>query len=148
MDGTFNDPRLASVNKKELRAFLKSLAESFGREWLEKFFPKRFSSSGKNVYHLKERTRLYIKRTRKADPAWRPLVRSGSMASVSQGGAKVRATVKGDTVKVSVTIPRGHPTQKYVAEEMTKLNKNEMALLMEHVKERLIAYLMGIDKSK
>lgn len=131
----------ASIKKSPWKKIVQAATEGMGFQWVKLMYPIRFTAKGQNKYHLKQRSQKYIRRARSKNPNWRPLYASGEMARLSTANYKVKTRLTKGDIKCKVTLPRGHATQKYVAEEVVKVNKKEIKQLMDDFRDDIIARL-------
>lgn len=139
---------LAGLKKGESKELLKVNLMGLAEYWHKNMLPKRFGPQGVNIYHLQERTRQYTHMITKLYPNWRPLMASGKMASTMEAQFKAVPNVKENNIQIKITMPRGHPTQKYLSEELTQVNNNEVKELMVNFKKDFIEDVSKLPKKE
>ncbi len=127
----YNMTGMANMKKSYANKIFKQALIGMGHQWWKKYYPLRFDPKGKNRYHLKNRTVKYKRFVTKIFPNWRPLYRTGELRDISTRNGRVIASTAKGNLRVKVTLQRGHPTQKYVSEELTKILKKELKVLMK-----------------
>lgn len=139
---------LANMKQADMRRLLRDALVSLGEYWHARMLPKRFTTSGQNIYHLEARTQSYVRSIIKKFPAWRPLVRRGSLALATQTRYSVKASTVNGGERVTVRMQRAHPTQLYVSDEITMITKDEMAELLKYYKENIIKLMLENNNKK
>jgi hypothetical protein len=128
----------AGMSKSDWKALFVRHLKEMAVTWKTIMLPRRFGPSGQNIYHLKQRTAKYVKRMMKlTHGTWKPLLKTGNLATTALNENKI--VPKAGKLEVTVRIRRPHPTQKYVAEEVTRTNNNEVKYLMDEFTKESIA---------
>jgi len=127
---------VTNMSEKTYTKILKTATGNMGRDWISIMLPKRFSTSGQNIYKLQLRKPNYIKRAKKINSSWRPLVLRGSMAQRANTGSHSKVDGDGQFV-AEIKVPRAHPTPKFVAEEITETTQKDMIQLQQRFVENV-----------
>lgn len=93
---------------KKLRAIITSSLHAAGKRWFREFLPKHFTEEGAREYGYEPRSARYIIRKRKAytmgktSVAPAPLVYTGRMKAMATSVARIRASSKRVSVRMSM----------------------------------------------
>jgi hypothetical protein len=129
----------AKLKKADWKRIFSEKLKVMGTYWHDMLFPIRFTDSGQNVYHLKQRSYKYIKRVRKMFPNWKPLVRTGHLRSEMISNFRLTPVNKGDNLQAKISMKRPHATQRSVSEELVKVNKSEINKMVTDFKNNVVA---------
>lgn len=129
---------IANMRPGKANKIVKNNLILLGRSWYDTYYAIRFTNAGQNKYHMKRRGKRYVRKAKRINPSWVPLVLTGRLKSISLSGATVRGISKAGSATTKVSIKRPHATPRYVSQELVKINKMELSQLLRQYKNNLI----------
>lgn len=137
----------AALTEKDFQEIFRENLEAMGKNWISEILPVRYSTSGQNIYHLQQRKGKYVRSAKKRDPSWRPLVLTGKLAGTTQQTARAKAS-KGGELECVIAMQRGHPTQRFVSEELTETTKKQIDELAKEYQKDTVQKIQETNKEK
>ena len=132
---------------KELRPIIKQTLQDMCTHWHQNDMPRHFTDSGRRLYGYRKRTDTYLKRKRRKYGHQRPLEWSGDTKRQAQ---RARPSGTHRRARVSMSLPwytlkqfRGQAT---IADELTKLTKNEIQTMARDFQGLVEVRLMAVKK--
>lgn len=148
MNMSYKSTGLANLKASHAKKIVAAGLLRMGNQWHDDMFPDHFREGAKNVYHYAERTANYSKRIKRMYPNWRPWRASGQLERTAISSARIVANQKNNNMSVKIYMQRGHATTKKYGQELTKVLKREIVILMRDYKNHIISEIKSIGPEK